>query len=99
MKTIELTKSAPRWKSVLAIADAAYEHDDDAAPKSVARPISRGPRRPSTPPHVRPRHERLHRAREPEAEDQGPQRRPEHEEALAQRVGDVDQHVHLLDGR
>ena len=32
MKTIELTKSAPRWKSVFAIADAAYEHDDDAAP-------------------------------------------------------------------
>ena len=47
MKTIELTKSAPRWKSVFAIADAAYEHDDEAAPKSVARPISRGPRRPS----------------------------------------------------
>ena len=48
MKTIELTKSAPRWKSVLAIADAAYEHEDDAAPNNVARPISRGPRRPST---------------------------------------------------
>src|SRR4051794_38075310 len=47
MKTIELTKSAPRWKSVLAIADAAYEHDDDAAPKRVARTISRGRRRPS----------------------------------------------------
>ena len=48
MKTIELTKSAPRWKSVFAIADAAYEHEEEAAPKRVARRTSRGPRRPST---------------------------------------------------
>ena len=37
MKTIELTKSAPRWKSVFAIAEAAYEQDDEAAPNRVAR--------------------------------------------------------------
>src|SRR6059036_3749949 len=34
---------APFWNSDLAIAIAAYEHDDDAAPSPVAQATGRGP--------------------------------------------------------
>ena len=32
MKTIDATKSAPFWNSDLAVAEAAYEQDDEMAP-------------------------------------------------------------------
>ena len=42
MKTIDATKSAPPAKRDLAMADAAYEHDDDRAPNMPARVIAAG---------------------------------------------------------
>jgi hypothetical protein len=37
MKIIAVTKSAPFWNSDLAIAVAAYEHDDETIPHALAR--------------------------------------------------------------
>ena len=45
--TIAETRLAPRSKSDLAIAIAAYEHDDDAAPSPEASATSGSPRPPS----------------------------------------------------
>ncbi len=42
-KAITARKSAPLRKSVRAIATAAYEHDDEAAPSPVAIAMLRGP--------------------------------------------------------
>ena len=42
MKTIAVRKSAPFWNSDLAIADAAYEHDDDTMPSPDARATDAG---------------------------------------------------------
>src|SRR5690242_21854684 len=42
-KASALAALAPFWNSDLAIATAAYEHDDDAAPRPVAQPIGFAP--------------------------------------------------------
>ncbi len=42
-KASALAALAPFWNSDLPIATAAYEHDDDAAPRPVAQPIDFGP--------------------------------------------------------
>ena len=57
-------------------------------PNPDARATDAGPVVAHDPLHAVLRDERLHGAREREAEDERPQRLPEHEERLAQRIGE-----------
>ena len=91
MKTIAVVKSAPFWNNDFAIAVAAYEQLDDTMPKP-GRARDRGrPVVAHDPLHPPLRDERLHGTRQREAEDERPQRLPEHEERLAEAVADVGQ--------
>ena len=92
MKIIEVTKSAPLANSDFAIAEAAYEQDEESAPNTEARVTAAGPLIAEPRAERVPRHERLHDAGQSEAEDQRPERVPEHEERLAQRGTDAMQH-------
>ena len=77
MKIIAVVKSAPFWNSDFAIAVAAYEQLDDTIPKPerAARP-PRARWSPSTRCISSLRDERLHRARQREAEDRAPTASP-----------------------
>jgi hypothetical protein len=50
MEAIAAGSPAPFWKALLAIAIAAYEHDDDAAPSPAPLSVAASPRPPSTRP-------------------------------------------------
>ena len=77
---------APFSNSDFAIAIAAYEHDDDAAPSPVASAASRAPRPPSAALQPLARHPGLHDPREREAEDERPPDLPGHPQRVRETI-------------